>query len=130
MANTSPTPPPRDDKFHTTAVVTVDVDLSVVRRNLKDAGWMENWLSFERRQLADQKVEAATEKTLKLEEESITCFGGKELKAALKDRFNLPQIEAVSLNCSSDRGLSVMFVGESSDVEPFYTLLSQIRRTR
>jgi hypothetical protein len=126
MANTSPTPPRGDDKFHTTAVVTVHVDLSMVRRNLKNPGWMDNWLSFERRQLADQKVEAATEKTLKLREESITCIGGKELQAALKDTADVPQIEAMSLSCRSDRGLSVMFVGEPADVEAFYTLLSQI----
>jgi hypothetical protein len=123
MANTSPTPPPDDDKYHTTAVVTVDVDF------WKDVGWTDRWISFERRGLANRKVEAATEKTLKLGEESITCIGGKELKAALKDAAKVPRIEAMSLSCRSDRGFSVLFVGEPTDVEAFYSLLSQVRRT-
>jgi hypothetical protein len=128
MANASPTRPQRDNKFHTTAVVSVDVGLSGLRRHSGDANWMDFWISFEHQRLAKQKVQSVAEKALKFEEESITCIGGNELNAILQSKPNLPQTDAVSLNCMSDRGLNLMFVGEPPDVQPFYIFLSQIRR--
>lgn len=88
---------------------------------------MDSWVSLERRRLAKQKVQSVPEKTLKFKEESITCIGGNELSAILQGKTNL-QTDAVSLNCMSDQGLELMFLGEPPDVQPFYTLLSQIRR--
>lgn len=105
----------------------VDVGLSGVRSHSGDAAWMDSWVSLERRRLAKQKVQSVPEKTLKFKEESITCIGGNELSAILQGKTNL-QTDAVSLNCMSDQGLELMFLGEPPDVQPFYTLLSQIRR--
>ena len=123
MANTSPTQWQRDSKFHTTAVVTVDVHFS------GHASWMDSWVSLERQRLANKKVKSVAEKTMKFDEESITCIGGNELDAVLQGKTNLPQTDAVSLSCMSERGLQLMFVGEPSDVQSFYTFLSQIRRS-
>lgn len=128
MANASPTRPKRDNKLHTTAVVMVIVDLSGPRTHSGDASWADFWVSRERQRLAKQKVQSVAEKTLKFGEESITCIGGNELSALLQGKPNAPQMDVVSLSCMSDHGLRLMFDGEPSDVQPFYTLLSQIRR--
>lgn len=127
IGNASPTRPQRDNKVHTTAVVSVNVGLSGLRRHSGDASWMDFWISRERQRLAKERVQSVSEKTLKFDEESVTCIGGNELSAILQGKPNLPQTDAVSLNCMSDRGLNLMFVGEPSDVQPFYTFLSQIR---
>jgi len=89
---------------------------------------MAFWLSHQRQWLARGEVESVEEKTLKFGDESITCVGGKQLKAVLRDKPNHPETDIISLNCMSERGLNILFVGEPSDVRPFYTFLSEIRR--
>jgi len=129
MVNTMPIQVPRDGKFHTAAVLTVDVGLSETRAPaLHGANWIDSWVSLEHQRLAKQKVEPVVETTLNLNGESITCLGGKELNSIVRDGHNLPETDIVSIHCMSDRGLELLFVGEPSDVQSFYAAVSQIRR--
>jgi hypothetical protein len=131
MVNLSPTHLARDGKFHTVAVVTV---MSVLRGHWQGASSMDIWLSLQHKRLAAEKPDFITEKTLKFEEESITCIGGNELNAMMRNAkptdkpSHLLETDAVFLDCMSDNGLELMFVGEPSDVLSFYGLVSQIRR--
>jgi len=128
MVNTSPNPPSDDSRIYTAPVVTVDVGLFSRARASGNTDWMSTWASLQRKRLADNKVESVVDKTFNFVDESVSCIGGNELDALSRDRPDLPRTRAVSLDCVSARGLDVMFVGEPSDVESFYVLLSQIHR--
>jgi hypothetical protein len=123
LVNISPNQFQRDGRLHTAAVI----DVFPFRDGLIDADKMDFWVSLQKQRLASREVKPIEEKTLKFGDESITCVGGLELNA-LDKRPNHPQMEAVSLNCMSERGLNFLFVGESTDVQPSYNFLSQIRR--
>jgi len=127
MVNISQNSPRDESKIYTAPVVTVDVGLVSRARASGNNDWMSRWASLQRKRLADNKVESVVDNTLNFANESISCIGGNELNALLRDRPDLPRTRAVSLHCMSARGLDVMFVGEPSDVESFYVLLSQIR---
>jgi hypothetical protein len=124
LVNTSPVRLQRDGKFHTPTVIDVDGYLSQFKEYSANAGWRESWVAREQQRLASERVESAEKKTLKFANEPITCIGGKELSAMLR----LPQMDTMSLNCMSERGLNIRFVGEPYDVQSFYTFISQIRR--
>lgn len=115
---------PRDAKVETTAVVTV---FPFRQRAIGHEG-LAFWLSLQRQWLAREEVESVEEKTLRLGEESITCIGGRQLNAILRGNPNHLETNIVSLNCMSERGLNILFVGEPSDLQFFYTFVSQIRR--
>lgn len=119
LLNTSPKFP-KDGKFHTTAVITF-LDWRVEARRI------DFWLSLERQWFARDHVEGVQENTVKFGGESITCIGGREMSAILANKPNVPKTDIVSLNCMSEHGLNILFVGEPSDVQPFYEFLSQIR---
>jgi hypothetical protein len=124
LVNTSTPPRPRDGKIHTTAVINV----LGFRDRSTQTGWKDFWLSREHERLVRDQVEVVEERTLTFADESINCIGGKELSTMLRDEPHLAQMDTISLNCMSERGLNVMFVGESSDVQAFYTFISQIQR--
>jgi hypothetical protein len=128
LTNLSPVRPQHDGKFHTTTVISVGVSLQRFGEHTARAGWKEFWVTHELQRLAREKVESFEEKTLKFGDEPVICVGSKELTAILRDKPNLPQMDIISLNCMSEGGLNIMFVGEPSDVQPFYTFVSQIRR--
>jgi hypothetical protein len=128
LANISPVRNQRDTKFHTTTIIDVDVYLRRFGGQTARAGWKASWLTLEKQRLASEKVESVEEKTLKFGDEPITCVGGKELTAMLRDKPDLPQMDIISLNCMSEGGLNIRFVGEPSDVQPFYAFVSLIRR--
>ena len=123
LMNTAPNVP-RDVKFHTTAVVTV---MPYQQRVIGPEGLVA-WLSLQRQSLARQDVKSIEEKTLKFANESITCIGGPQLAAILRSNPNQFETDIVSLDCMSERGLNIVFVGEPSDLQPFYNFVSQIRR--
>lgn len=124
MRNTAPNFP-RDHKFHTTAVVTVSISLqSVIGRS----GGLAFWLSFQRQRLARDEVESVEEKTLNFGDEFITCIGGREMSAILRGNPHHIETDIVSRHCMSQRGLSIVFSGEPSDLQFFNNLVSQIRR--
>jgi hypothetical protein len=115
---------PRDTKFHTAAVITV----FPFRQSSIGSNGVAFWLSQQRQWLARDEVQSVEEKTLKFGDESITCTGGRQLSAILPSAPNHLDTDIISLNCMSERGLQILFVGEPSDVQSFYTFVSQIRR--
>jgi len=123
MMNSAPNLP-RDHKFHTTAVVTV----FLFRQRTIEPDALAVWLSLQRKRLAREGVESVEEKTLNLGDESITCIGGRELKAILRGNPDHLETDIISRNCMSQRGLSIQFVGEPSDLQFFNAFVSQIRR--
>ena len=119
---------PADGKFHMVPIISVDV-----ARPLEPYGkatGTELWLAAERKRLAEERVESVEEKTMKFANESITCIGGKEFAALMRDRPTDPKTDALMKNCMSERGLDIMFMGEPADVVPFYSFISQIQRNR
>lgn len=123
MMNATPNLP-RDNKFHTTALITV----FPFRQYAIGPNGLAFWLSLERQRLAREEVESVKEETLKFGDDSITCIGGRELKAILRGNPNHLETDIVSRNCMSERGLNIQFVGEPSDLQSFNAFVSQIRK--
>jgi hypothetical protein len=115
---------PRDAKFHMAAAITV---FPFQQRSIGPDG-MAFWLSQQRQWLVRDEVRPVEEKTLKVGDESITCTGGRQLSAILSNTPNHLETDVISLNCMSERGLNILFEGEPSDLQSFYTFVSQIRR--
>lgn len=128
MVNISRNRPREHGKSYTAPLVTVNVGLLSLAKDSGRTAWMSKWASLQRKRLADNKVASVAGKTLNFENETISCIGGNELDALLRDRPDLPRTRVVSLDCMSDHGLDVRFVGQPPDVESFYVLLSQIHR--
>ena len=122
LVNTAPTLPRRDGKFHTTAVVSVFPFRPI------GTGQIEFWLSLQRQRLEREGVKSAVEKRLSLDDEAVICIGGSELSAIMRHEKAFPDTSSISLSCLSDQGLEILFIGEPSDLQPFYTFVSQIRR--
>jgi hypothetical protein len=123
LVNSAPNVP-KDAKFQMAAVITV----FPFRQSGIGPDGVAFWLSYQRQWFARHEVESIEEKTVKFGNESITCIGGRELSAILRSSPNHPQTAVVSLNCMSERSLNILFEGEPSDVQSFYTFVSQIRR--
>jgi len=115
---------PRDTKIQMTAVITV---FPFRERGIGPDG-VAFWLSQQRQRLVRDEVESVEEKTLVFGNESMTCIGGRQLSAIARSSPNHIETDIVSLDCMSERGLNIIFVGEPSDVQSFYTFASQIRR--
>jgi hypothetical protein len=115
---------PRDAKSHMAAVITV---FPFRERGIGPDG-VAFWLSQQRQSLVRDEVESVEEKTLVFGNESMTCIGGRQLSAILRSSPNHLETDIISLNCMSERGLNILFEGEPSDVQSFYTFVSQIRR--
>ena len=128
LMNTSPARLPRDGELHTAAVINV----FPFRNWPAEAKRRDSWLSLKRQRLAREDVKAVEERRVKFGEDSVICVGGRELSAVFHNASSVSGAETdiVSLDCMSERGLEVLFVGEPSDLEPFYTFLSQIRSQR
>jgi hypothetical protein len=123
MMNTEPNLP-RDNKPHTTAMITV----FPFRQRAIGPNGLAFWLSLERQRLAREQVESIQEETLKFGDESVTCIGGRELNAILSGNPNHLETDIISRNCMSQRGLNILFLGEPSDLQSFNAFVSQIRR--
>jgi hypothetical protein len=128
LANISAVRRQRDGEFHAGTIISADVSSYQLQEFTTRPGWRESWVLSERQRLASEKAEAVEEQTIKFADESVICVGGKQLAAIVRDMPNLPQFDTISLNCMSERGLSIQFFGEPSDVLPFYTFVSQIQR--
>jgi len=135
LVNTAPKRPSNDGKLHMAASISV----FPFRRSSFDANKVELWLTLRRQQLSDEGVENIEEKRLQFGDETASCIGGSELSAALRALRTVNTNEKLyparaaltnifSVECMSDRGLNVWFVGEPHDREHFYEFVSQIRR--
>jgi hypothetical protein len=124
LMNTAPTLP-KDAKFHTTTVITI---FPLRIRAIGNDG-LNSWLSLKRQWLEREGVKSLEERKLNLSDAAIVCIGGSELKdAILRDKLRAFDTDIISLECRSTDDLSILFVGEPSDLQPFYAFVSQIRR--
>ncbi len=124
LMNSAPTAP-RDAKFHTTPVVTVSPFPS---QRTTGAGSLALWLSLHREHLARLEVASVEEKTMIFGDESMVCIGGPILDAMIRGNPKHLETDVVSLSCRSESGLEIVFLGEPSDVQSFYTFVSHIKR--
>jgi len=116
---------PRDAKFHTVGGITI---FPFRKRAIGNEG-LDFWLSLKRQWLQREGVKSLEEKKLSISDTVIVCLGGSELKDAIeRDQLHRFDTDIVSLECESTDGLSILFVGEPSDLQPFYAFVSQIRR--
>lgn len=124
MLNTAPNWH-RDGKFHTTAVMTI---FPFRNRPLGTSG-LDFWVSLKRQRLEREKVKSVEEKRLNSGDDTIVCIGGSELKNLLQSyAAKVPDMDIISLECKTANDLNILFIGEPSDVQPFYALVSQIHR--
>jgi len=124
LANTAPVLR-RDTKFHTTAVINI---FPFGNRVIGNEG-LDVWLSLKRQRLEREGVRSLEERKLNVGDAAIVCIGGSELRdAILRDKPHGFDTDIVSLECRSTDDLSIVFVGEPSDLQPFYAFISQIRR--
>lgn len=124
LINASPTVR-RDGKLHMAAVV----DIFPFRKRAIGAERLAFWLSLHRQWLEREGVKSVEERELNIGGASAHCIGGTELRdAVIRGKDLGVDTDIVSLDCQSTDGLEVLFVGEPSDVQPFYTLVSQIRK--
>jgi hypothetical protein len=126
LLNTSPPRLQRDGKFHTAAVI----DIFLSRNRSIGADKLDFWLSLKRQWLEREGVKSIEEKKLGFGDDAVNCIGGSQLRAIMRDNPNFPDTDIVSLECKSADDLSIMFLGEPSDVQNFYTFVSEIRRHR
>src|SRR6266403_2642690 len=126
LVNTGPASPRRDGKFHTTSVIT----LFPFRDSPMGPSQIEFWLSLQRQRLEREGVKSALEERLSFDDEAVICIGGSELSAMMRDEKAFPDTKVISLDCMSAHSLNILFLGEPSDLQPFYIFVSQIRRHR
>jgi hypothetical protein len=118
---------PKDPKFHTTAVISI---FPFRNREIGSEG-LNFWLSLKRQWLEREGVKSLEEKKLNVSDAATICIGGSELRDAIvRDNLHGFDTDIVSLECRSTDGLSILFVGEPSDLQPFYSFVSQIHRHR
>jgi hypothetical protein len=106
----------------------ISVELARRPEPYGNASGAELWLAAQRSRLAEEKVESVEEKTVTFADESVACIGGKEFSAIMRDRLPFP--DALFIQCMSERGLDITFMGDPLDVPPFYEFASQIQRNR
>ncbi len=124
LMNTAPTWH-RDGKFHTAAVISVST--SPMGPHVSNG--MDLWLQVKRQRIEHEGVKSVEEKRVDFEADSAVCIGGTEMRdVILRGATKAPPTDIVSLECKSQSGLNILFVGEPSDLQPFYTWLSEIRR--
>jgi len=126
IMNIAPRPFPRDGLFHTLAVINVSLPLQ--KHHITSSG-MDYWISFQHQKLERDGI-SVEEKKLNIGNESITCIGGNELRAMMRNEKKFPDSNIISLTCRSDEDLSIMFSGEPRDVQDFYDLVSSIHRVK
>jgi hypothetical protein len=121
MMNTNPIRP-SDGRFHTSASITI-----FARRNQSiGTGGLDSWLAWKRQSLQRKNVSPVEEKELGFGDETLVCIGGNEIQTILGDAANSIQTNIISLECRSDKDLTILFAGEPSDLQFFYNLVSQI----
>jgi hypothetical protein len=124
LMNTAPTWH-RDGKLHSVAAITVFTSpiLPVASNG------MELWLQAKRQRIEHDGVKSVEEKRVDFDNDTVVCIGGSEMRdVILPGTTKVPDTDIVSLECKSESGLSVLFQGEPSDLQSFYTWVSEIRR--
>jgi hypothetical protein len=126
MMNTAPALR-KDGKFQTTAVINI---FPFRNRPIASEG-MDSWLSLKRKRLESEGVKSIEEKNFAIGGAEASCIGGSEMRdVVLSGMTNAPGTDTISLECRSADDLSVLFTGEPSDLQPFYSFAAQIRKTQ
>jgi len=116
---------PRDGKFHAPATITVSP--------LHGAFGMDRlnfWLSLRRQWFEQEQIKSLEEKQLSIGDAATICIGGSELRDVIVGHGHREfDSDLISLECRSTDNLDILFVGEPSDVQSFYSFVAQIRRT-
>jgi hypothetical protein len=124
MINTAPALR-KDGNFQTPAVINI----FPFRNRLVVSGGLDSWLSLKRKRLESEGVKSIEEKNFSIGGAEASCIGGSEMRdVILSGMKKVPGTDIISLECRSADDLSVLFVGEPSDLQPFYSFAAQIRR--
>lgn len=85
---------------------------------------LDFWFANKQQRLTNEKVGSIEKRTIQLANEQVGCIGGTELR----DVVGIANATTISLECRSSGTLSLIFTGQPSDLEAFYSLVSRIRR--
>lgn len=117
----------RNGQFHMASIITI----FPFRNRKVGLNGLDFWLSVSRQRLKDQDVKSVEEKNLNIGDDAAFCIGGTEMRdVILRNVPKAPDTDIISLECKSANDLSVLFVGEPSDLQSFYSFVSQIRKIR
>ena len=104
----------------------ITVFTSPIRPNASNG--INFWLQWKRQQIEQHGVKSVEEKRVAFDNDTAVCIGGSEMRdVIMRDTTKAPPTDIVSLECKSESGLHVLFMGEASDLQPFYTWLLEIR---
>ena len=88
------------------------------------------WLSLRRQWFEQEQIKSLEEKQLSIGDAATICIGGSELRDVIVGHGHREfDSDLISLECRSTDNLDILFVGEPSDVQSFYSFVAQIRRT-
>jgi hypothetical protein len=82
------------------------------------------WEAHKRGDLEREGLTDIQEKMLQIDGEHFVCLGGYELSRIT----GIPDIAAVTMECSSAGRLKLMFLGPPSGLDDFYTIASNIHK--
>ena len=86
-------------------------------------GDLDFWKSTEMERLKQQHIEPIEQKVFRSGSDVFVCLGGNELRT-----LGIATSKVISMSCKSSGRLEIIFTGPQSDLEAFYTIVSQIRR--
>lgn len=86
---------------------------------------LDFWKTYRQQQMERHGARYIEERTLHVADNTVVCLGGHQFR----DEMHFPS-SIVSVECASTSTLQLMFVGQQSNLEDFYTLVSQIRKQR
>ena len=86
---------------------------------------LDFWVSFERASLQRKGVKYLEEERLNLGDQAALCIGESHQRDGI-----LRDTDVITLDCKSAYNLEVLFLGERSDLQPFYSFISEIRRRK
>ena len=87
---------------------------------------MDSWKKFNVQQLKQKGLTVVEERTIRFDDEILTCVGGNELRTIIP----VLKTDVISMECASTGALSLRFLGEQSDLEEFYEIVAKIGKQK
>ena len=128
MTNTAHKPFPRDGKLHMSASIHFGILSSPLFH--VDAAAIDRWLASQRQFMDREGVAVRVEKQLSIDDQLLRCIGGEFWPVILREEPRLPDSNMLSVQCRSKEGIDIRFDGEPTDLQDFYTLVSNIHKVR